>query len=402
MTRRCGFSLGIAVLGICMGTAHAGEPETISYLPRALPAERLTAPVPGLVKEGALRPPANDVPAPVTTPPAFTPGSHSLCTLCEPRCDGNGCGCSSCSDGCGHYFAGAGAYFVQPFWTSNPAYFHFDTLGGIPSAGGQQDFGFNYELVPLVWIGCKNGDGLGCRARWWKYDQSAHELFTDDSNNTVIETAAPLGLAINTSNNSAAAPEILAIDHNLDLTVLDVEITQDVEAGCWWLTFSGGGRYCHMSQTYNAVHVNSTGTTLLDLLVSSHDFNGFGLTTAMEAHRPLGLLGMSLYGSVRGTLLYGDKFQSAVVTGTNELHADYAHQSLLPVLELELGMEWRNHIWCWETFVQIGVVGQAWFGAGNASRSNVPPSDVAVLRGAGVDDATLGFFGGVFTAGIRF
>jgi hypothetical protein len=289
---------------------------------------------------------------------------------------------------------------VQPFWKTNPAYFHYLTAAGTPVIGGQQDFRWDYELVPLAWIGCRGCDGLGARARWWKYDQSASETFNDiPGTGVTVESAAPLGLAIRTGVNNAN-PQSLNLLSDLEVLVIDLEATQEVETGCWWLTFSAGGRYCHVSQDYTATRFNET--TLRETLLSSHTFNGMGLTAAIEGHRPLGLLGLSLYASTRGSLLYGRKEQAAFLDSTTDLAARYDHEDVLPEVEMEIGFEWRGEVGCCQLFVQTAVVGQAWFGIGNASRTSAATSTITPFRGAPVDDAMLGFFGGTLQAGVKF
>jgi hypothetical protein len=383
--------------------AMADDADPYAYSPRVLPGQRLTPPVVGLAKESALQPPVNSQPLPPTTPPAFTPRDPSLLALRDADCCFT---CGDCCQPCGAY-AGIGFYFIQPYWTSNPAFFELTTTGDNSEVilGNQHDFGHDFELAPLAWVGVRCCGGLGVRARWWGYDQSAQSTITDDRNNFLVLSATPLGLrTTDTLIDSATSPETIAADSDLQITVFDLEATQDLQCGCWWITLAGGIRSAHVSQDYNVFHLDDEGE-LIEQILSGHNFNGAGPTVACEAHRPL-CFGLGVFGSTRGSLLYGHAQQSVHLSDDDDKSASYSHETLLPILEVEIGLEWRGWIGCAELFFQSGLVSQTWFGAGNASRSTTPSPGglpVSPLRsGQTTDDADLGLFGFSFAAGIKY
>ena len=94
--------------------------------------------------------------------------------------------------------------------------------------------------------------------------------------------------------------------------------------------------------------------------------------------------------------------QIANVTGELNVGAVYSRQDLMPIVELEVGFEWRGNVGPCELFLQTAIVSQAWFGAGNASRSNAAQVEFTAFRDAPIDDGILGFFGGTVMAGLRF
>ena len=112
----------------------------------------------------------------------------------------------------------------------------------------------------------------------------------------------------------------------------DWEAIQHCQAGCWGLLFSGGVRFAHISQAYNAFRNGKLGPvdtvpipvglttgsgrmdTDTDNLFSGHSFDGAGLTFSAEARRQFGQSGLALYGSARGSLLYGRGIQRASMT----------------------------------------------------------------------------------------
>jgi hypothetical protein len=355
-----------------------------------------------MAKESALHPPYNAEPVPQTTPPAYTPGDPSLCSLCDVNC------CTSCCGEAKGAYAGVGFYYVQPFWSNNPALYHFATSADNAEVlqANQHDFRHDYELAPLVWVGVRCGDGFGLRGRWWQYDQSAGESVIDDLDDYFVGSASPLGLRIrDTTVDNAAAPETVETQSDLRLTVFDLEATQDLQCLGWWVTVSGGARYAYLTQSYGAARLEAD-REVLDILLSGHSFKGIGPTAALEARRPL-MMGLGVYGGSRAALLYGHAKQAAHLRPqTDQLpnrDASYSHETLRPVLEIEVGFEWRGRVGCAELFFQAGLVGQSWFDAGNASRSSAPSTGSAPIRSGGdITDADLGFFGITMALGARY
>jgi len=299
----------------------------------------------------------------------------------------------------GHFVAGAGVYLIKPFFDSNPA-FHTSTTAASGSglhltsatATQYQDFDYDLGAAPLIWVGYVGGDGLGVRGRWWTFDQgSRFNAVNDDSSGaTVITSAAPQGLSIHSPGTAlglALAPDTLAFNSNLRLNVWDLEATQDLHLGCWGLTLSGGARYVHMSQDYNAFRANPGGTAPTvfisedaESVQSGHNFNGAGPTVSLEARRALGDTGLVLYGLTRGSLLFGSgKQQTALtreVTGTSRgtpfdllVTSDSvaSRDDFVPIIELEVGAEYGMDFGRCHPFIRTGLVGQTWFGAGNAT-----------------------------------
>jgi hypothetical protein len=209
--------------------------------------------------------------------------------------------------------------------------------------------------------------------------------------------------------------DAFAFESNIRLCVWDFDVTQQVTCGPWALLLGGGVRYLHLSENYNAFR-QSNGTAVVvapffttvfpqstDALLSGHDFDGAGPTAVLEVRRPLGNRGLVLYGNVRGSALFGSSRQqitevsqsSGVFTNTARVAlsqmngsatvmvpvsgsvtfnnsvgnsaANNQHFALLPVAECELGLEWAGSVSGLGTFARVGLVGQTYFGGGNAS-----------------------------------
>jgi hypothetical protein len=309
-----------------------------------------------------------------------------------------GCAMGTCELPCqtccrGGLVGGVGVYVIKPHWTTNPA-FATTAAGGGVNVDSQTDFAYSYFATPLVWFGYVGENGLGLRTRFWLFDQSSTTTLTNDGNQTVI-SAAPL----NYLNSSSTAGDILTFTSSLDLDVVDFELTQAFDLG--WLTgqLSAGGRYTRIEQTYR--HVESPLTALDDIVDSNHSFNGFGPSLGAEVRRNILASGLSLYANGRGSLLFGKSSQQATNINNNVVtnFGTYESWDIVPALETELGFLWQEDTERGRLFFDAGVVGIAFFGAGNSANNQV------LLNST--DDqadksATLGFIGFKLAAGITY
>jgi hypothetical protein len=287
---------------------------------------------------------------------------------------------------------GVGWTLVKPRWTSNPAYVTA-TFDGGTVIQGQTSFAYDYEWSPLIWVGVFLGDGLGVRMRWWMFDQNTGDTFTV-ADNAIVLSAAPLGEAV-----FAGPGEAFSISSGLDLDVWDVELTQPLVLGLWEMLVSGGFRYAHLSQNFLAVAEKDGGSST----TSGHNFNGAGPTLALDARRMIGDSGLGLYTTTRGSLLWGKARQAVVEIEADEVEAFnfLSEDALLPVCEIEAGIQYSVPLGLAQFFLQTGVVAQVWFGAGNAANNGYLPDSFG--PGDPLEhNANLGFFGWTASAGLRY
>jgi hypothetical protein len=332
------------------------------------------------------------------------------CPACGPNgmaMEGQCCWWDWCCNNCNPKHLsleiGAGFYYVQPFWDNNPAYaIQTNTPGNLLR---EQDFSFDAAFAPNVWLKLSGPSGLGVRGRFYKIEQEAVAIaindtgLNDDGPSTTIFSAGPNGLPF----VSTTAGDHLRFDAEFQLSVGDIELTQAFCLGTWRGEFGLGGRYAYLSQDYHALKINPDNSDF-SVIHSNHRFSGFGPTACLELSRPIANTGFSLYGSSRGSLLYGTSKQIANRTesmvgnlGTS-MDSMSSGDDLLPVLEMELGIKYGKNLGPVELFLQTGVVSQLWFGAGNASNNDqiIGATPTADSQG------NLGFFGLSFQAGLRF
>ena len=360
----------------------------------------------------------------------------------------------------GHFVAGLGFYYVRPHWESNPA-FAASYYGG--NGGGERfvtqlsEFNGDYELAPRMWLGFVTGSGLGARTRYWRFDgdireELVNEAPTDGGPITVgtgptqVVSVEPLGVGPVISFGFEGT-DSLVFTSGLTLDVLDLEATQEVSSFGCSLLLTGGLRYAHMRQSYNAFlshehgadggggagvggiigGIFGPGVTGIDddpseTLLSRHNFQGAGPTVSLEVRRSVAGTGLALFAGARGAVLFGHGRHSAYFVRNFEEYPDggcgqvdisvEAHSERhdwLPVTEFEIGTEWSKELGSGRLFVRTALVSQKWYNAGNSS-------DTPVFAGGGGVQAAyigggsggsglhsdLGFFGLTVTTGVNF
>ncbi len=326
-------------------------------------------------------------------------------------CQGNDCGGGDCGGGFHglHFYAGGGIYLIQPNFETNPSHVYTALTGGT-FFRRQNDFRYNLDAAPQLWLGVVGENGLGARVRWFQYDQGAHEEATNVGDATV-NSAAPLGVSALFSFTPGGR---IVTDSGLYVAVWDFEVTQDIHCGAWDLTLAGGVRYAHVAQNYNAFLMPSPQSTFETpaAILSGHNFNGAGPSVALDARRRIANTGLALYGSGRGAILFGSAEQVAYqgrydpATGVLSPSEDSAsnQSDVLPIAELELGLEYSRIIggmYGARVFEQIGFVGQVWFGAGNAA-NNEHITGTSFPDESADNSHNFGFVGMAFRLGVHY
>jgi hypothetical protein len=373
--------LSLAILGLQIGLAAGAEPPP---QPTSAPPVSEVVPAPA----SAQSPPAQAV-------PTYTP-------VAEPAPLG---GDATTRSG---LISGVGLYILQPYFSNNQAFIIEATAGRTSTTPGNRtdthvDISHHMEVAPLIWLGYMADNGLGVRARWWYFregsDQSVTAPTGEGAPQIQVFSAAPLGLALGSlqQGQTIAAMEVTS---KLELQAADLEALDEINAGPWNFLLAGGLRIAQINQTYNAFSPLQGMTTLL----SSQSFQGVGPTLALEARRPVGIMGLTVFGSARGSVVFGSAHQSAVLPDTSAGAEDHRDVGM-PIGELELGLEYSRVVGGSRLFGQVALVGQDWFGAGNASRSSsgvLPGGNVNGSPGAYTGDSDIEFLGLSIRLGVNY
>jgi hypothetical protein len=279
---------------------------------------------------------------------------------------------------------GIGVYFIQPVFSSNPAFLTKTTLATTPPQTQTRttDFNWNLEAAPQFWLGYRLGNDCLVRARYWNFDASSdgisvvHPVDPAGTDTTVATLGAvPIVATTLTAGN---ASDVLAINSALRLNVFDLEFARGIIINHWTLEGSVGVRYADLEQTYQADLLNAGNPALGFVRVERHQretnrFRGAGATISGEI-KCLLTGGLSLFGNARGSFLFGRSEQEATqqfVAATEQLFsAEGSRDLFVPVGELELGVEWAYTGRCARWSLQAGIVGQSWWNGGSAT---VPP-----------------------------
>jgi hypothetical protein len=359
--------------------------------------------------------PAAESPAALPAAVSPIPGGLDGSSACrQPDCQA----CCEPDDGRFGLVGGAGIYWMQPYFTNNPAF----TVTQVTSTGpsgtpravtSRANLGNHMEVAPMLWLGYVSDSGLGGRVRWWHFrhgtDQGVAVGPGAPGTLTFISSAAPMGFTAFADNNGQTAA--LAVTSKLELQVWDAEATTSVQSGKWDLLLAGGVRYAHIAQNYNAFVSGDSGGTagpITATVLSGHSFDGIGPVVALEARRALCDCGLSLYGSARGAILFGSARQTAFdafVSGDGSFIDDATERRnpVVPVGELELGLEYGRCIGSSRVFSQVALVGQQWWGIGSASRAvNTNSFGVPNPGGGSIVDSDLGLLGLAFRTGVSF
>jgi hypothetical protein len=283
----------------------------------------------------------------------------------------------------GQWSISGGVFLIQPVFETNPA---FVVSGSGGAVARQVDFSHRLEVAPSVWLGYVSERGWGMRGRWFQFDHAAAASYGAAPGET-ITGISPLNVGRAPVNGAVAATSNLAVN------VFDFQGTCTLESAKWSHLVAFGVRYTHMSQDYRATL--SDVNTRLDL-TSGHNFNGAGPSFALETKRRIGETHFSIYGQMQGAILFGHASEGwAAVNNTVPQQFAREETRVLPVGELEIGVEYQRHLGRADLFLQAGFLGQVWWAGGNAS-------NVDALGVSSASNNNFGFVGLAVRAGLRY
>ncbi len=232
---------------------------------------------------------------------------------------GGDCGASKCNDGCGCYDSGVIVGGELLLLTPHTGSLQILGNGAITSQYGVQ-------AAPRIWLGYRNDEGLGVRARYFTLDGDT-------------------------------GPSNLGLFQNLHMEAVDAEVTQVEYLGKWVFDLSMGARW---AQDRNALYAVVPPLTLAGL----QDFQGAGGTIALGAWRPLGGRNLSLFLNTRASLLYGQNTYAvgAAVQGLPPLvGAIKSEDEVVSIYEIQLGLEYARQLGNGNrVFARLAFEGQAW------------------------------------------
>ncbi|NLE37403.1 MAG: hypothetical protein GX621_05195 [Pirellulaceae bacterium] len=285
-------------------------------------------------------------------------GCRTNGACCDPVC--------GVSRACCHTSGIIGGYdflLLKPRFSNSLAYGRSYEVGPI-EVDSATTFETDYEMAPRFWLGYKGKTGLGGRIRYMQFDHTLMEghLLSDADNSYFI----------NYFNNVWGPGGIVAADggrldfiHDMEMHVLDLDVTQDLRWGRTQLTIGGGLRYVELNFTSTAS--GSTGEQS-DLALFQNTFEGVGPTVFLEAQRRLGQSSLSLVGGARGSVLFGRSrnWEYWGSTAGEYYVALERGDQTTGVIEGMIGVQYDRALTRGvDAFLRAGWEGQLWFDVGS-------------------------------------
>ena len=160
--------------------------------------------------------------------------------------------CSSmtcCTQGIskGGFMAGAGIYYLQPRFGTNPGVASFNPANNTSVI---QNFDFHGRVAPLVYLGYTLPSGLGIRGQWFTFHDSVNGPSGVPDGVVVGSVTTPV--IGNQSLFTNLPGNVLTTGATLGVTATDLEAIKYLNYcnSSYWI--SGGVRYAHVGQQYGA------------------------------------------------------------------------------------------------------------------------------------------------------
>jgi Legionella pneumophila major outer membrane protein precursor len=192
------------------------------------------------------------------------------------------------------------------------------------------DFDHDYGAAPRVWVGVENPNGWGVRARYWDFtsaDAAVNEF--DFVNQVEVEGASVV-----------------------EAYTIDLEVTKRLCTPTWTFLGGLGARYAEIRH-YEQLSVFDSDNFAVSHAAIGRQTRGTGLTGMLEATRPFGNRGLSLYGNIRGSVLWGntDANSSSQLTVVNSgasssIFSTNGVDETLSIVETQVGVEWSHDLAC--------------------------------------------------------
>ncbi len=229
-------------------------------------------------------------------------------------------------------------------------------------------FEYDYQLSPRAWLGWQSCNGIGFRATYFRFDESANREAV-----TAVAGATPVYLFVygaggNLSRNANAnIGQTLVSNHALKLSLLDLEATQLFRWRQSQAILGMGVRIADMEQTARG-EVFNAGGALEEVVRNDLDLAAAGPTLSAQLTRGIGASHFGIFAATRASLLVSETEQRIYeMKGafTTELEDIAIQREILGNLELGLGLQYEQAIGqSASMFVRTGYECQLWLDAG--------------------------------------
>ncbi|HWA97073.1 MAG TPA: hypothetical protein VG713_01210, partial [Pirellulales bacterium] len=242
------------------------------------------------------------------------------------------------------WIGGFTGLLLKPHWTSTNDAFLMRVVGSNTfMRETNTPFTYGYTVSPAAWVGYVNESGNGIRVNYFQYNQAANAQAQVGSSQIILDPTVLAGNGFGVFSNAIGGT--FNANSALQLSTWDLEAIRRVITDDWSWTASAGLRYAYIYQSdeEEITPVTSAGSNSPYMLMQ-HSFHGGGPTLSFQARRSVGDFGLGLFGSTRGSMIFGGfrqtVEQSFIATNTNAAGTNYIRSQgwgVLPIAELEVG-----------------------------------------------------------------
>jgi hypothetical protein len=321
-----------------------------------------------------------------------------------------------------HFYGEGGFFMVHTYLSHNPEVSITHGQGTSSATTTTTNFDYDVDFGPKVVLGVAGAGGWGLRGSWWLIDEESRTgglTNRDATGHTVVRSTPAIGVPGFSSPGTVAKAFGVFNDNFGFLNHIRaddwiLEASKEFQGDLWSLLVTGGARYTYISQGYFASRVNSgTGSlgtskvTLIqdsDNIAAGHNFGGIGPTVSLDFHRQIAQTCFALYGTARGSVLFGDETMTAfqltvenakitpkkgpvtVINSSTLVSGRSTGEATVPMGDFEVGVNWSKNAGRARLYLQAGIVDETWWNTGSATTPH----------------GLLGFFGLQIMAGVNY
>ncbi len=216
---------------------------------------------------------------------------------------------------CGLFVGGGVAILEADFDASTAFFIENQTVS--PTVTTNQDFNYQKEGSPRIWVGWQDDWGLAFRVTWFEFEDRRKESAVAATDfiffNGLPSPTIAGGLLVGGSTG-----DTINASSSIEYYTIDAELTQELNFDNWQTTFGGGFRHAAVNQRYTAV---GTASGVQGSSRIRHRFDGEGPTAFAEVRIPvlgskdrrfIGSANLSVFAHVRGSILFGNAKLNAI------------------------------------------------------------------------------------------
>ncbi|MEM7476397.1 MAG: Lpg1974 family pore-forming outer membrane protein [Planctomycetota bacterium] len=264
----------------------------------------------------------------------------------------------------GGVFASYELALLKPVYSNSPAFYSHDIVPGFDESATLTEFSYDIEASHRLELGylCPSSN-IGWRSRYWFFD-------SDDSKQSRSDVDVKIGVAddpdIAIDTVSASSADFYLAEARSALDVFDIEAISKRKIYRNSVTLAGGIRYASVEHGYFGRDILAGFTE--NLLQTQFNFRGLGPTLALQSRRQLGGSGFGWNIGTRGSLLFGNTdavWERITIAGSSDSIRQDNNFRMLPVCEMQCGLDYRRMLGSSRLELGTGFEGQAWINGGS-------------------------------------